>query len=146
MSEHLYTFFLNMDVFPDLPLCVCVCVRASSCSSDPRCNEGVRRCVRAAVRGRPLQQRPLWDRGRRSNAVAAAPQEGKWSYKHNDMGHAQTTQTILFPPVAGLYCNLCHFLTHNNIFCQVLNSAWKLDLNQTFKGYFQFITTQILFL
>lgn len=41
----------HREVFPDL---VSLC-----CSPDQRCDEGVQRRVRAAVRGRPLQQRPL---------------------------------------------------------------------------------------
>lgn len=46
--------------------------------------------------------------------------KASWSYRQNDTGH---TQTVLFPPVTGVYWNLCHCLTHNNIFWHMFNST-----------------------
>lgn len=54
------------------------CVCFPSCSPDQGCDEAVWRRVRAAVRGGPLQQRPLRDRRGRKAAVAAASQKGQY--------------------------------------------------------------------
>lgn len=53
-------------------------VRVSSWSTDQGSHAGVRQNLRAAVRGGSLQQRPLWDRGRKGTAVTAAAPKGKF--------------------------------------------------------------------
>jgi len=89
LCDLMWWYICSVCVSPDH---VCVCV--SSCSSDPRRDEGVRSCVRAAVRRRPLQQRPLRDRRRRRTAVAAAPQEGTCLERERFKLHGETVTVL----------------------------------------------------
>lgn len=77
-SLHCTFFTVILTSCTSLSLSLCL----SSLSPDQGCVEAVWRRVRAAVRGGPLQQRPLRDRRRRTAAVAAASQKGQYCCCH----------------------------------------------------------------